>query len=96
MIVAVPKETFPGERRVALVPASVPALTKSGVRVQIEAVAGVSAGFTDDAYRAAGAEIVGYRFDEKAPLKADVDDVRFNFSPCYARVGNQFVSKRSD
>ena len=37
MIIAVPKETFPGERRVALVPASVPALIKSGVRVQIEA-----------------------------------------------------------
>ena len=41
MIIAVPKETFPGERRVALVPASVPALVKSGVRVQIEAGAGV-------------------------------------------------------
>ena len=61
MIIAVPKETFPGERRVALVPASVPALAKSGVRVQIEAGAGVSAGFTDDAYRAAGAEVVGDR-----------------------------------
>jgi H+-translocating NAD(P) transhydrogenase subunit alpha len=61
MIIAVPKETFPGERRVALVPASVPALTKSGVRVQIEAGAGVPAGFTDDAYRGAGAEVVSDR-----------------------------------
>jgi hypothetical protein len=38
-----------------------------------------------------GREIVGYRFDEKAELKADVDDIRFNFSPCYARVDDQFV-----
>lgn len=58
MIVAVPKETFPGERRVALVPASVPALTKGGIRVQVEAGAGVPAEFTDEAFRAAGAEIV--------------------------------------
>ena len=58
MIIAVPKETYPGERRVALVPASVPPLVKSGMRVQIESGAGVPAGFTDDAYRAAGAEVV--------------------------------------
>jgi len=61
MIVAVPQETYPGERRVALVPASVPALTKGGNRVQIQAGAGTTAGFTDDAYQAAGAEIVGDR-----------------------------------
>jgi hypothetical protein len=35
--------------------------------------------------------IVGYRFDEKAKLKGDVNDIRFNFSPCFTRVGNQFV-----
>jgi hypothetical protein len=38
-----------------------------------------------------GYAITGYRFDEKAPLKADVNGVRFNFSPCFARVGDQFV-----
>jgi hypothetical protein len=38
-----------------------------------------------------GVAITGYRFDEKAPLKQDVNDIRFNFSPCFARVGNQFV-----
>jgi H+-translocating NAD(P) transhydrogenase subunit alpha len=57
MIISVPKETFPGERRVALVPASVAPLVKAGARVQIEAGAGTSAGFTDDAFRATGAEI---------------------------------------
>jgi NAD(P) transhydrogenase subunit alpha len=57
MIISVPKETFPGERRVALVPASVAPLVKAGARVQIEAGAGMPAGFTDDAYRETGAEI---------------------------------------
>jgi NAD(P) transhydrogenase subunit alpha len=61
MIIAVPKETYPGERRVALVPASVPPLVKSGARVQIEAGAGAAAGFTDDAYRAVGAETLADR-----------------------------------
>jgi NAD(P) transhydrogenase subunit alpha len=61
MIVAVAKETFPGERRVAIVPAAVTALVKSGARVQVEAGAGDAAGFTDEAYRAAGAEPVSDR-----------------------------------
>ena len=53
MIVAVAKETYPGERRVALVPASVAALTKIGCKVQLEAAAGAAAGFPDSAYRCA-------------------------------------------
>lgn len=61
MIVSVPKETFPGERRVAIVPAAVAALVKSGARIQLEAGAGDAAGFTDEAYRAAGAETVSDR-----------------------------------
>jgi hypothetical protein len=35
--------------------------------------------------------LVGYRFPEDKPLKQDVNDLRFNFSPCFVRVGNQFV-----
>jgi len=35
--------------------------------------------------------LVGYRFPEDRPLKADVNNVRFNYSPCFVRVGNQFV-----
>jgi len=58
MKVAVLKETFPGERRVALVPAHIPALAKAGLHVQVESDAGLAAGFADDDYRAAGAEIV--------------------------------------
>ena len=38
-----------------------------------------------------GHEIIGYRFDETKPLKGDVNDDRFNFSPCFVRAGNQYV-----
>ena len=58
MIVGVTQETFPGERRVALVPASVAALKKLGVDVSIQAGAGHAAGFLDQAYQDAGARIV--------------------------------------
>ncbi len=61
MNVAVVQETFPGERRVALVPASVVALTKIGCHVQVEAGAGEQAGFSDEAYREKGAEILADR-----------------------------------
>ena len=61
MIVAVVKETFPGERRVALVPATVPALTKAGFDVLIEAGAGLEAGFLDAQYTEKGARVVAGR-----------------------------------
>lgn len=61
MIVAVPKETFPGERRVALVPASVSALMKAGLEVRVEAAAGTSAGYPDTQYSDQGATIVAWR-----------------------------------
>jgi NAD(P) transhydrogenase subunit alpha len=58
VIVGVPKEVTPGERRVALIPDSVGPLKKLGADTIIETGAGVSAGFTDAAYEAAGARIV--------------------------------------
>ena len=58
MKVAVLRETFPGERRVAVVPAAIPALAKSGLDVAVESGAGSAAGFSDDDYRAVGAAIV--------------------------------------
>lgn len=57
MIVGVPKEVTPGERRVALIPDSVGPLKKLGADTIIESGAGLSAGFTDAAYEAAGARI---------------------------------------
>ena len=61
MIVGVPRETFPGENRVALVPASVPSLTKAGLDVIIQEGAGVEAGFPDALYVSKGARIVPTR-----------------------------------
>ncbi len=58
MEIGVPKEITAGERRVALVPEVVPAVIRGGNRVTVESGAGLSAGFTDDAYRAAGAVVV--------------------------------------
>lgn len=69
MIVGVPKETAAGERRVALVPESVKRLVASGVTVKVQREAGQEAGFPDEAYSAAGAELVS---DESAVWGADV------------------------
>jgi H+-translocating NAD(P) transhydrogenase subunit alpha len=59
MKVGIPKETWPGETRVAVIPAAVPGLLKAGLDVAVEAGAGTAAGFTDDMYRAQGATLVG-------------------------------------
>ena len=61
MIVGVPRETYPGERRVALVPAAVKPLQKLGAELLVETGAGVEAGFPDHAYEAVGAKLVSSR-----------------------------------
>jgi proton-translocating NAD(P)+ transhydrogenase subunit alpha len=63
MIVGVPRESFPGERRVAMVPAVIPSLTKAGLEVVVEAGAGLSAGYLDADYTAKGAKILPTRAD---------------------------------
>jgi NAD(P) transhydrogenase subunit alpha len=63
MRVAVLRETYEGERRVAVVPAAVPSLTKLGLEVIVQAGAGAAAGFTDAAYEKAGCKIVPQRGD---------------------------------
>ncbi len=70
MIVGVPKETTPGERRVALVPDAMKVLSDLGVELVVENGAGVEAGFDDAAYEAAGAKLES---DAKALLgRADL------------------------
>ncbi|MFH0882706.1 MAG: Re/Si-specific NAD(P)(+) transhydrogenase subunit alpha [bacterium] len=73
MIVGVPKELFPGEKRVALVPDIVHQLTRKGFKVLVEKGAGVEAGFTDETYTSKGASI-GKRDDvfKKADVIAQV------------------------
>jgi NAD(P) transhydrogenase subunit alpha len=61
MIIAVPQETYPGEKRVALIPASIPPLVKAGMEVRVQSGAGVPAGFPDALYAEKGAKIVATR-----------------------------------
>ena len=61
MKVAVVKETYPGERRVGLVPAGVPHLLKAGLEVLVQAGAGSAAGFADQQYVDKGAKIAATR-----------------------------------
>lgn len=76
MIIGCPKEIKDNEYRVALTPAGVAHLRKSGHDVVIEESAGVGTGITDDSYKAAGAEIAGSAADvyERARLIVKVKE----------------------
>jgi H+-translocating NAD(P) transhydrogenase subunit alpha len=71
VIIGVPKESYPGERRVALVPLVVPTLAKAGFEVHVEAGAGAAAGYPDSQYAEKGAKIV----DDRASVFAGSDIV---------------------
>ena len=71
LTIGVPREVFPGEKRVATVPDVVEKLIKLGFSVAVESGAGDAANFSDDAYRAAGAQIA----DSAAKLWAMSDIV---------------------
>lgn len=57
MLIAVPREIKPGEKRVALVPDIISKLTKAGLSVVIESNAGLASEYSDDQFKAAGAQI---------------------------------------
>ena len=61
MIVGVPRESFPGERRVSLVPSVIPILKKAGLEVVVEKSAGIEAGYPDQEYVAKGGKILSSR-----------------------------------
>jgi NAD(P) transhydrogenase subunit alpha len=61
MIVGVPKETFPGETRVSLVPAALGPLSNKGLEIMVEAGAGTEAGYGDHLYHEKGATIASSR-----------------------------------
>jgi NAD(P) transhydrogenase subunit alpha len=63
MIVGVVKETFPGEARVALVPAGVQQLSRADLEVLVEPGAGTAAGYDDAAYTEKGATLAADRAD---------------------------------
>ncbi|MEM6783222.1 MAG: Re/Si-specific NAD(P)(+) transhydrogenase subunit alpha [Bacteroidota bacterium] len=68
LVLGVPRETAPGETRVATTPDAVQRLKKKGVTVRVESGAGATAGFPDAAYTNAGAEVV----DRATVYQADV------------------------
>ncbi len=70
MIIGIPKETFPGQRQVAIIPDGVSMLKKSGLDVIVESGAGEQAGYLDSAYKEKGAELVASRSDVFA--RADI------------------------
>lgn len=61
MILGVPRESYPGERRVAIVPGVIAALRKAGIEVVVEAGAGVEAGYPDQEYLDKGAKLAADR-----------------------------------
>jgi NAD(P) transhydrogenase subunit alpha len=82
MRIGIPAETHAGEKRVATVPEIVEKLIKLGFNVAVESGAGDAANFSDDAYRAAGAEII----DSAARLWAESDIVFKVTVPASAEV----------
>ncbi len=87
MIVGVPKEIYPGERRVALVPVVIPNLNKAGLEVIVESGAGEQAGYPDAAYIEKGAKIV----PDRAAVFAQADIIAQVL--CY---GSNDVTGKSD
>jgi NAD(P) transhydrogenase subunit alpha len=84
MKIGVPRETFRGERRVALVPGVIASLKAKGAEVLVESGAGTAAGFTDAAYTDKGAQIV-----PRARLFSDADVI------AQVRAGEDLAGLRS-
>ncbi|MEL7399767.1 MAG: NAD(P)(+) transhydrogenase (Re/Si-specific) subunit alpha, partial [Pseudomonadota bacterium] len=57
MLIGVPKEIYPGEARVALIPSGIQALLENGFEVVVQEGAGDAAHFSDEEYRTCGASI---------------------------------------
>jgi H+-translocating NAD(P) transhydrogenase subunit alpha len=87
MRIGVPKETAPGERRVALVPESCKKLKQAGYEIAVEAGAGIPAGYLDDAYREVG---VALESDPTALLGAA--DVALKVGPPSTDAGRDEVA----
>jgi NAD(P) transhydrogenase subunit alpha len=82
-VIGVPKETTAGEKRVATVPEVVEKLIKLGFKVAVQSGAGDAANFSDDVYRAAGAEVM----DSAAKLWAASDIVFKVRGPTAEEIG---------
>lgn len=81
MVIGVPKESYPGERRVALTPAVLPGLVQSGLKVLVEAGAGAGAGHADGDFEKSGAEIIGSRREIFSAADIIVQVLALNANP---------------
>ena len=83
MIVGVVKETYPGERRVALTPHVLPQLAKAGLEVVLETGSGDEAGFPDASYTERGAKVLtlsdAFVFDLTAEGPVQAAKVRYSY-----------------
>ena len=107
MIIGVPKEIHPGERRVAIVPSTIGQLKKLGYEVVIEKGAGILANFPDNLYQDAGAEliekaaeiwersdlVIKIRAPEMHPKLKKHEKSDFEDPPPWGPVGNQNLIK---
>jgi len=91
LIVGVPKETFPGERRVALTPAVLPSLAKRGIQVVVESEAGTAAGYPDSAYGEKGAQIETSRAELFALATVIVQVRALGANPDAGRAANDLL-----
>jgi NAD(P) transhydrogenase subunit alpha len=89
--IGVPRETFPGERRVALIPRACEALGKLGASVIVEQSAGAEAGFLDEQYAARGAKLANRRDVFQADIVVQVRSLGAN--PQSGRNDLEFMHK---
>lgn len=87
MRIVVPRESAPGERRVALVPESCKKLIQAGYEISIETGAGDAAGFADSAYR----EVGGATESDPAALLGSADLVLMVGAPAIGRAGRDEI-----
>jgi NAD(P) transhydrogenase subunit alpha len=83
MLLAVPKETHPGENRVPITPETAKKLVRLGAKLQIEAGMGQPSGYSDEAYVEAGAEVVG----DRAALIGEADMLLRLRKPALDEIG---------
>ena len=80
LVIGIPREIMPGEKRVAAIPETVAKMVAAGARVLIESNAGLGAFISDDSYRDNGAEIIAdvRELYSKATIILKVKEPRFN------------------
>ncbi len=81
MVIGIPKESYPGERRVAFTPAVIPSLIKIGLKVAVEAGAGVEAGYPDKEYNQSGSILIQSREEIFSSANIIVQVLALNANP---------------